>query len=54
MRILSRRGASKLKTLGSGESLGRKGRRQAMSLLGFLDGKTLKHARTTWAENGGR
>jgi hypothetical protein len=34
-----------LKTLRSGESQGRKGRKQAMSFLGFRM-ETLKHART--------
>jgi N-methylhydantoinase B/oxoprolinase/acetone carboxylase alpha subunit len=39
---------------GPGTSQGRTGGKQAIGFLGFLDGKTLKHAKTTEAENGVR
>jgi len=39
---------------GPGRTQGRTGGRQAIRLLGFPDGKTLKHAKTTWAESVGR
>jgi len=39
---------------GPGTTQGRTGGKQAMSFLGFLDGKTLEHAKTTGAENGVR
>jgi hypothetical protein len=39
---------------GPGTSQGRTGGKQAIGFLGFLDVKTLKHAKTTEAENGVR
>jgi hypothetical protein len=39
---------------GPGRTQGRTGWRQAIGLLGSLDGKTLEHAKTTWAESGVR
>jgi hypothetical protein len=39
---------------GPGTSQGRTGGKQAIRFLGFLDGNTLKHTKTTKAENGVR
>jgi len=37
-----------------GQPKDERGRKQAIRFLGLLDGKTLKHAKTTEAENGVR
>jgi hypothetical protein len=48
------RGGERMKTRWSRGTEGRTGWKQAMSFLTLLDGKTLKHTKTTAAENSGR